>query len=379
MHDGSVIAVLSGAAALGLSAHALAVVATRRSLRGGRSVLQRSILEHTKAPLRLIVPLLAVSAAVAVMRLPASLSDLLAHVLVIAMTVASAWLAVRFTYVVEDVMLERFAAEGDESTRARQLKTQVLVFRRVMVVFLILVAAAVVMLTFRPVRAAGAGLLASAGVVGIVAGVAARPIATNVLAGIQIAISQPIRVEDVVVVQGEWGRIEQINLTYVVVRIWDLRRLVLPISWFIQNTFENWTRDSSALLGYVYLEVDYTAPVEAIRKRLGEILDASPTWDRQTWNLQVTHSAASTLQLRALMSAPDSASRWNLECEVREKLVCWLQQDHPGALPKVRNAVSGSLSGTLGDTGPVQPLAPRNAGRVTGSDDDGSARGRSGV
>lgn len=343
MRDGVVIAVLGGAAALGLSAHALAVMATRRSLRGGRAVLQRSILDHTKAPLRVIVPLLAVSLALAVMRLPVRLSHPLTHAVVIAMTVASAWLAVRFTYVAEDVMLERFAAEGDQSTRARQLKTQVLVFRRVMVLFLVLLAAAVVMLTFRQVRAAGAGLLASAGVIGIVAGVAARPIATNVLAGIQIAISQPIRVEDVVVVQGEWGRIEQINLTYVVVRIWDLRRLVLPISWFIQNTFENWTRDSPALLGYVYLEVDYTAPVDAIRRRLGEILDSSPKWDRQTWNLQVTHSAASTLQLRALMSAPDSASRWDLECEVREKLVTWLQELHPGALPRIRNQVSGAL------------------------------------
>jgi small-conductance mechanosensitive channel len=187
----------------------------------------------------------------------------------------------------------------------------------------------------------GAGLLASAGVAGLVAGVAARPTATNVVAGLQIALSQPIRVDDVVVVEDEWGRVEEIALTYVVIRVWDLRRLVLPISYFITNPFENWTRATADILGWVYLQVDYSAPVDDIRRHLYEVLCSSPNWDGNVWNLQVTDAGPSTIQLRALMSARDSSTSWDLQCEVREKLVAYLQERHPGALPRLRTEPVG--------------------------------------
>lgn len=334
------------AAIIGLAVHALGFVAAKRALPRAGALLERSLLTRTKAPLRLVLPLAGMAVALTLLKVPPHVSGVLAHVFGIAIVAALSWFVIRLTYVAEDLILDRFRLDQEDNLRARQVRTQIQVFRRVTVAVVILLAFAVVLLSFRQVRAAGAGLLASAGLMGIVAGVAAKPVATNILAGLQIAISQPIRVDDVVVVQGEWGRVEEINLTYVVVRIWDLRRLVLPISWFISNTFENWTRTSSAILGYVYFDLDYTAPVELIRDRLGEVLKANPLWDGDVWNLQVTHSGASTLQMRALMGARDSASRWNLECEVRETIVTWLQQEHPTALPKVRGEIVGPAPGT---------------------------------
>lgn len=340
------LGVLVGAAAVGILAHLIGVLAARRSLPKTGAVMERSLLRRAKAPLRVIFPLAAIAIALGIVRMPPAMGQWMSHLVTIALVAATGWLGVQMTYVVEDVVLARFSIEDADNLRARRVRTQIQVFRRVIVVLLIVLAAAVILLSFRQVRAAGAGLLASAGLIGIMAGVAAKPVATNVLAGIQIAISQPIRVDDVVVVQGEWGRIEEINLTYVVVRIWDLRRLVLPISWFITNTFENWTRSSAALLGYVHMEVDFRTPVDDLRKHLGEVLEHHPLWDHQVWNLQVTQWGPTTLQLRALMSTPDSSSRWDLECAVREEMITWLNENYPESLPRYRAELPGPSNGS---------------------------------
>jgi small-conductance mechanosensitive channel len=189
---------------------------------------------------------------------------------------------------------------------------------------------------FSEVRHVGTSLLASAGIVSIVAGVAAQKPLANVLAGFQIALAQPVRVDDVVIVEGEWGRIEEITLTYVVVHVWDDRRLVLPLSYFIEKPFQNWTRTSSELLGSVFVWVDYTFPVEEGRAALKEIIDASPRWDKRFWNLQVTDADARTMQLRVLATAANASQAFDLRCEIREKFIAHIQKHHPQSLPRVR-------------------------------------------
>lgn len=351
--------------------HAAVFALLRRVVRGRGGLITRSFIQRVRGPARLVVPLAAVDVAAATVRLPSSLSALLLRVLGILIVLAVAFLIVRVTYVIDDLVLDRYPLEGPDNLKARQVHTQIQVLRRVTAAVVTILAIAIALLSFPEVRAAGAGLLASAGLIGIIAGVAAKPTATNVFAGLQIAISQPIRVDDVVVVEGHWGRVEQIALTYVVVRVWDLRRLVLPISYFIENSFENWTRQHADILGWVYIEVDYRAPVEEIRQELHRILQQSPDWDGGTWSLQVTSLGTETMQLRALMSSKDSSASWNLQCDVREHLVAFLQAEHPEALPRLRMESAPAPSAVRearpadGRTAPVDartaPADPRTA------------------
>ena len=192
------------------------------------------------------------------------------------------------------------------------------------------------MMIFDNIRQLGVSLLASAGVLGIIVGLAAQRSISTLLAGLQIALTQPIRMDDVVIIEGEWGRIEEITLTYVVVRIWDLRRMVVPVTYFLEKPFQNWTRVSADLLGTVTIYTDYNIPVDALREELQRILKDSPRWDGKTWGLQVTNASERTVECRALMSAVDSSSAWDLRCEVREKMLDFLQRNYPASLPKIR-------------------------------------------
>lgn len=328
---------VAGAALLALVAHTVVVVALRRwGCRAPGHVLRKSLIANMTGPTRIIVPLVAAEVALGSVRVNPRLESPLLHWVGVALVLSVAFAIVRATYVLDDLILGRYRLETENNLKARRVHTQIQVFRRLTVVVVAVVSLAVVLLSFQAVRAAGAGLLASAGLVGILAGVAAKPTATNVVAGLQLAISQPIRVDDVVVVEGQFGRVEEIALTYVVVRVWDLRRLVVPVSYFIQNSFENWTRSTSEVLGWVFLDVDYRAPVEAIRQRFQQILDHSPNWDGHTSVLQVTDAGETGMQLRALMSSFDSSRSWDLQCEVREKLLGWIQAEHPEALPRRR-------------------------------------------
>src|SRR5262249_22880637 len=209
----------------------------------------------------------------------------------------------------------------EDNLLARKHVTQMRVLKRVVSIVVILITAGAALMTFSAVRQVGVSLFASAGVAGIIAGLAARPMLSNLIAGVQLAMTQPIRLEDAVIVEGEFGWVEEINSTYVVLRLWDLRRLIVPLTYFMEKPFQSWTRQSSALIGSVLLYVDYTAPVAAIRDKLKEIASTSKFWDGKVVTLQVTDAKASTMELRALVSARDGSAAWDLRCEVREKLI----------------------------------------------------------
>ena len=245
-------------------------------------------------------------------------------------------MSTRLTSVAEDVIADRYDVDVSDNLKARAIHTQFAILRKISVVAIAVLASGLVLMNFEGFRELGTGILASAGVAGLVVGFAAQKTLGNLLAGIQIAITQPVRIDDVVIVEGEWGRIEEITLTYVVVRIWDLRRLVLPIAYFIEKPFQNWTRVSADILGTVFLYVDYTVPVDAIRAELERVVQGSTDWDGQVCGVQVTDTSPQGIEVRALVSATDASKAWNLRCEVREKLVSFLQREYPGALPKLR-------------------------------------------
>ncbi len=242
-----------------------------------------------------------------------------------------------------ELYLLRYDLAATDNLLARKHVTQVRVLKGALATMIVLITIASALMTFESVRQVGVGLFASAGIAGIVAGLAARPLLSNLLAGVQLALTQPIRVDDVVVVENEWGRVEDITMTYVVVRIWDLRRLIVPISYFIEKPFENWTRETAAILGTVLLYVDYTVPVDRVREKLKAIVQESKNWDGNVATLQVTDAREFTLELRVLVSARDSSASWDLRCEVREKLVAFLANSFPGALPQRRQQTLAAL------------------------------------
>jgi small-conductance mechanosensitive channel len=236
----------------------------------------------------------------------------------------------------EDLILNRYNINISDNLEARRIYTQTQTIRKILAVVIIIVAIALILMGFDSFRNLATGILASAGLASLVIGLAAQKIFGNFLAGIQIAFIQPIRVDDVVIVENEWGKIEDITLTYVVVRIWDLRRLVLPISYFIEKPFQNWTRVSADLLGTVFIYTDYTIPVQAVREELSSIVKNSDKWDGKVCGLQVTDTKEQTMELRVLVSAADSSLAWDLRCEIREKLIEFIQKKYPDALPKTR-------------------------------------------
>lgn len=268
--------------------------------------------------------------------LPSGLISSLSLSLKILLVGAIAWLIIGISDLLETLILNRFDLSSQDNLKARKVQTQIIIFRKVSLIAIGILAFSFILMSFKEFRQVGAGLLASMGVAGIIVGLAAQRTVGALLAGIQLAITQPVRIDDVLVVEGEWGRVEEINFTYVVVRIWDSRRLVLPTTYFLEKPFQNWTRISSDLLGTVFLYVDYCAPIEAIRARLKELLETSPHWDRRVWALQVTSCSERTMELRALMSAADSSKTWELRCEIREKMLEFLRITYPGSLPKVR-------------------------------------------
>jgi small-conductance mechanosensitive channel len=233
-------------------------------------------------------------------------------------------------------VLNRHRIDVSDNLQARSIYTQVVVLKKVALTAIGIFTLASMLMVFDSVRQFGASILASAGIAGIVVGFAAQRSIATLLAGFQIALTQPIRLDDVVIVEGEWGRIEDITLTYVVVRVWDLRRLVVPITYFIEQPFQNWTRSSADILGTVFLYVDYGVPLDALRAELTRLLEASRYWDRKVNLLQVTDAKEHTLEIRALASAADASLAWDLRCEIREKLVAFIQQNYPDSLPRLR-------------------------------------------
>ncbi|WP_084958115.1 mechanosensitive ion channel family protein [Thermoactinospora rubra] len=264
--------------------------------------------------------------------------DLVDRALGLLTVVGVTWLVIQASYAVTDVVLERLEqVEGDRDRRARRIRTQIALVRRVAAAVVVVIALGAILFSFPQVRALGTGLLASAGIAGAIVGIAAQSTIGNMLAGLQLAFSDALRLDDVVVVNNEWGRIEELTLTYVVVRSWDERRLVFPVSYFTQNPFENWTRHGSRVIGHVYLRMDWAVPVRELRDELHAFIKDHPLWDQKDWTLQVTDILPNGLvELRALMSAADSASVWDLKCDVREHLVEYVRTRRPDALPRFR-------------------------------------------
>ncbi len=232
--------------------------------------------------------------------------------------------------------MESLRLDVTDNLLARKAATQLRVLRRTINVLILLVTLGFALMSFSSVRQFGISLFASAGVAGLAVGLAARPLLSNLIAGIQIALAQPIKLDDVVVVDGEWGRIEEFTATYVVVRIWDLRRLIVPLSYFLEQPFRNWTYTSSQILGQVHLYADYTLPIQPVREKCLELIKANPLWDGGVAVLQVVGAEANVIQLRALMSSADSSKSWDLRCAVREQLIEFIQQNFPHALPRTR-------------------------------------------
>lgn len=254
----------------------------------------------------------------------------------VAIILLAMWLTARALLAIEDVITPRLGLDKADNLRARTLQTQLRVLRRIAIFVVLLFGIIGVLLSIDGFRDFGAGLLASAGVASLVIGLAAQRTLSNLLAGFQIGFTQPVRLDDVVVVEGEWGRIEEITLTYVVVAIWDQRRLVLPISFFLETPFQNWTRTTSQILGTVFIQADYRVDISALRRELRRLAEKSDHFDGRVCLLQVTGAGERSLELRALVSARDSGSAWDLRCEIREGLVSFLQERQPDALPRLR-------------------------------------------
>ncbi len=328
--------VLLASVVLGLIVHRVLFAALSRLAARTENPLDDSFVQHSRKPAKLIIPLIGLFISMSVVHFPVEVSAGLNHLFGLLMIAAVSWLAIALTEVLSDVMATRYNVNVKDNLAARRVITQVNVLRRIVVVIVSLIALSIMLMTFPEIRSIGAGLFASAGIAGLVIGMAARPTLSNLIAGVQMALTEPIRLDDVVIVEGEWGWIEEIRTTYVVVRIWDLRRLVVPLSYFIEHPFQNWTRTSADLLGTVYIYTDYTVPTDAVRKELLKILQSTKRWDGKAWGLQVTDATEHTMELRALMSAADSGTAWDLRCEVREKLIGFLQAKYPDCLPKAR-------------------------------------------
>ncbi len=262
--------------------------------------------------------------------------EIVGHVSTIAIILTVAWFLIIIFRVFKARILRKYDIEGNNNLKARKVYTQYMILENIIIFIIVTLAIGIALMSFESIRSVGVSLLTSAGIAGIIIGLAAQKAIGTLLAGIQIALTQPIRVDDVVIVEGEWGWIEEINLTYVVVRIWDKRRLVVPTTYFIENTFQNWTRTSADILGTVFIYADYGIPFEAIRQEQTRLLEATDLWDGNVNVLQVTNTTEKTIELRVLVSAKNSPTAWDLRVYLREKLVDFIQKNYPEFLPKTR-------------------------------------------
>jgi len=280
--------------------------------------------------------------------LPGSAAAISSKVVAIVSIVVNIVMLIQMVRALEDIALFSTELHHYDTYRYRNVQTRLKVLRQLIIFILVIVCAAAVLMNFDPVRQIGAGLLASAGVAGVIVGLAAQKSLSTIIAGLQIALTSPMKIDDVVVVDGEYGEIEEISLTYVVVRAWDQRRLILPITYFIDKSFQNWTRSSSELLGTVFLYVDYMVPIEEVRAEANRLVSASALWDKRVFAVQVTDWKTDSVEIRILVSAETAPKLFDLRCEVREKILDCLQHREPSAFPRVRNVVARSVQKTDG-------------------------------
>jgi small-conductance mechanosensitive channel len=329
-------AILGSAIGLALVVHFVLFFVVEGVLERREANTGSLLTRRAKKSARVILPLLALVLTIPLAPIPETLKTTLEHALGLGVIASVGWTIVILTELAGNIILARYSVDSPDNLSARRIRTQTQVLQRIATLTVTIVTAAVMLMTIPAVRHVGVSLLASAGLAGLIVGMAARSTLSNLIAGVQVALTQPIRIEDAVVLEGEWGWIEEINTTYVVVRLWDLRRLIVPLSYFIEKPFQNWTHTRADILGTVMIYTDYTAPVQELREELYRILETTELWDKKTWALQVTDATERTIQIRALMSARNGPAAFDLRCYVRERLLEYLNSRYPLALPKQR-------------------------------------------
>jgi small-conductance mechanosensitive channel len=343
------LTILVALASAGLLLHRLLFRILRRLVES-KGLFWRSLVARTERPARMASLVLGLYAAALIAPLTLGQAGGLRRFLLVCFIVLVAWSIHTALHIWSIVHLRRFKLDAEDNLLARKHVTQFRIMRRIANSVLVVLAAAAVLMTFEQVRQYGVSLLASAGAAGIVVGLALQPVLKNLLAGIQLAITQPIRIDDAILVEGEFGHVEEITSTYVVVKLWDWRRLILPLNYFMENPFQNWTRESASLIGSMMVYLDYTIPVDVVRRKVEEIVSRSSNFDGKVLNVAVTDLKENVMQIRVLASAANSGRAFDLRCEIREQLIDFVQQEYPDALPRLRLDEKHSY-----DAGPADP------------------------
>lgn len=346
--------ILAGAMIVAWLLHAAMLALVERLLRG--QSYWYSILKATKEPTRLAFLLVAFAVALPTSPLDPGTKAIFARLLGLATICLLGWMAIAALHIAANIYLMGFGTDVQDNLLARKHITQVRVLLRVMDTIIVLVTAGFALMTFDAVRQYGVSLFASAGVAGVVFGLAAQPVLSNLIAGVQLAITQPIRIEDAVTVQNEYGWIEEITATYVVIRLWDLRRLIVPLNFFIQQPFYNWTREAAATMGSVLLYLDYAAPVDVVRKKAADLVAETNKDNAKVVSVQVTNTSAEAIEVRILVSSNSAATTGDVCADLREKLIAFLQQQYPEALPRRRNEIVDPSARKAGGSPAPRPV-----------------------
>jgi small-conductance mechanosensitive channel len=334
------IAVTLGAIAIAIAAQFIVFAVVLRAVRNRPLAIQAT--QRLRGPTHVLVAASVVGSAMASSPLSAPARSRMERAVGIVVICGIAWLLARMVGVLVTEATRRLRVDVPDNFRARTMQTQLTILQRVVTALIAILAIASILWSFGEVRALGASILASAGIVGIIAGIAARSTLANVFAGIQIAFSAPIRIDDVVVVNEEWGRVEEITLAHVIVRTWDERRLVLPCLYFLEHPFENWTRPTSEILAPLELKLDPYVDLARLRREVDEVAAGHPLWDHRVNVVQVTGADATTVTVRVLLSARNASEAWDLRCDVREALLLYLRREQPNALPRIRLTAGAS-------------------------------------
>jgi small-conductance mechanosensitive channel len=343
------IGVMAAAFIIGLLIHRFAFRFLTRLVET-RDLFWRSLVSRGKRPLRLGLLTFTLSFGATIAPLNSDQAQVIRHILLLGFIVVLGWTAKTSLHIWMTVYLRRFKLDTEDNLLARTHVTQSRIAERIAGFMIVAITIAATLMTFPEVQQYGVSLLASAGVAGIVLGLALQPVLKNVFAGIQLAITQPIRIDDALIVEGEWGNVEEITSTYVVVKLWDWRRMILPLSYFIEHPFQNWTRESSALIGTVMIYLDYSVPVSVIRSKVEEIAAASKLWDRRVVGVQVTDFRENVMEIRILVSASNAPKTFDIRCEMREKIIEFIQREYPASLPRVRAEGAAHLDGAAART-----------------------------
>ena len=302
----------------------------------GPTSTRQLLVNRLRLPLNYFLPFVFMESVLPFMRLSVIYNHYLDKTIQLLLIMSFGFILIRVVKLFEDYITIHYDITKTDNLKERKVRTQIHFIRKVLILIIVLLTIAAVLLSFESLRKVGAGLLTGVGVGGIIIGFAAQKSLGNLLAGFQIALTQSIRIDDVLVVEGEWGRVEDITLTYVVLKIWDERRLILPITYFIEKPFQNWTRIGSAITGTVFIHMDYSLPLEPLRKEFIKLLENNPLWDGRIKAMQVTDAKEHSMEIRALMSARNSSDAFDLRCHIREKLIAFIQETYPQSLPQYR-------------------------------------------